>query len=63
MYGYNVIAIREDRATLRSDPSAPIAAYSIGRYPLWRRPFNQIYAGANNAINPFLSYRKSANFF
>jgi hypothetical protein len=56
MYGYNVIAIREDRATLGSDPSAPIAATA------WGGIFNgdahlQMYAGANNGINPLFFMR------
>src|SRR3972149_1234429 len=38
MYRYNVIAIGEDRATLGSEPSASIAAYSRGRYLSWYRP-------------------------
>jgi len=38
MVRYNTIAIREDRATLGSDPSALMAAYSIGRYPLGAAP-------------------------
>ena len=33
----NAIAVVEDRATLASDPSASIAAYSIGRYLSWYR--------------------------
>ena len=36
---YNTTVIVEDRATLGIDPSATITAYSIGRYPLWYRPF------------------------
>ena len=38
MNGYNASAIGEDRATLGSDPSALMAAYSIGRYPQRCRP-------------------------
>jgi hypothetical protein len=34
MFVYNVTVIVEDRETLGSDPSATIAAYSIGRYSL-----------------------------
>jgi len=36
MNGYNTTAIGADRATLRSDPSALMVAYSIGRYALVR---------------------------
>jgi hypothetical protein len=56
MYRYNSPAIGEDRATLGNDPSASIAAYSIGRYPEGRRPLlKSIYAVAQNAINPSFS--------
>ena len=39
MFVYNTTVIVEDRATLGSDPSATITAHSIGRCPLWYRPF------------------------
>ena len=39
MFVYYVTVIVEDRATLGSDPSAAITAYSIGWYLLWYRPF------------------------
>ena len=45
MVRYNTIAIREDRATLGSDPSALMVAYSIGRYPLGAALL-RAYAGA-----------------
>jgi len=38
MNGYNAIAIGEGRATRRSDPSALMVAYSIGRYLQRCRP-------------------------
>jgi len=38
MNGYNTTAIGEDRATLGSDPSALMVAYSIGRYLQRCRP-------------------------
>jgi len=34
----NVTAIVQDRATRRSDPSATMAAYSMGRHPKMFRP-------------------------
>jgi hypothetical protein len=55
---YNITAIGEDRATLGSNPSVSIVAYSIGRYPLWYRPLKSIYAGVQNAINPSFSLVK-----
>ena len=39
MFVHNMTAMLEDRATLGSDPSATIAAYDMGRYLLWYRPF------------------------
>ncbi len=42
MQGYNSPAIGEDRATLGSDLSTPMVAYSMGRYPLWYRPLMTI---------------------
>ncbi len=50
MYRYHSIAIVDDRATLGSDPSATMAAYSMGRY-LWVPPTYED-AGAFDAINP-----------
>ena len=38
MIGYNSTAIGEDRATLGSDPSALMVAYSMGRHLQWYRP-------------------------
>jgi len=58
---YNITAIGEDRATLGSDPSASIVAYSIGRYPQRYRLLKSIYAGVQNAINPFFSLLKPRN--
>jgi hypothetical protein len=55
---YNITAIGEDRATLGSNPSVSIVAYSIGRYPLWYLPLKSIYAGVQNAINPSFSLVK-----
>jgi len=59
MYLYNVMAIVEDKATLGSDLSATMAAYSIGRYLFGCRPLSCYvakvvydYAVAFNAINP-----------
>ena len=38
MNGYNASAVREDRATPGSDPSAPMAACSMRRYLQKCRP-------------------------
>ncbi|MFH1614456.1 MAG: hypothetical protein ABIG61_05165 [Planctomycetota bacterium] len=43
MYRYNIIAIVEDKATLGSDLSASIAAYSMGRYPYDAAHFHVCY--------------------
>ena len=61
MHTYNITAIGEDRATLGSDPSASIVAYSIGRYPQEYRPLKSIYAVAQNAVNPPFSLLKPRN--
>ena len=50
MYLYNITVIVEDMATLGSDLSATMAAYSMGRH-LWVSPTRD-YAGAFNALNP-----------
>jgi len=61
MYPYNTTAIGPDRAMHRSEPSASIVAYIIGRYPQRYRPLKSIYAGAQNAINPSFSLHKTRN--
>ena len=52
MIDYNTRAIEEDRATPASEPSASLAAYSMGRNLYGTALIPSLHAVALNALNP-----------
>jgi len=58
---YNAAAAKEDRVPRRSDPSALVVPYGIGRGLFLASSF--IYAGGCNAINPSRKAAAFTNFF